>query len=96
MLTPHMITALQKALVPHRKMASPLDHDLTLPQYCSECPRSGFSVRFFGSKGSINFVKILKPSNCSSSLMCNFENGGFGWFLWSYSSKTCLNCLKYI
>jgi hypothetical protein len=28
--------------------------------------------------------------------MCNFENGGFFWFLWSYLSKTCLICLEYI
>ena len=25
-----------------------------------------------------------------------FENGGIFWFLWSYSSKTCENRLKYI
>jgi len=31
----------------------------------------GCSVRFFGSKGSIKFVKVLKPSNCSKGLMCN-------------------------
>jgi hypothetical protein len=42
------------------------------------------------------FVKVLEPSNCSSSSMCDFENGGFCWFLRSYSSKTCLNCYKYI
>jgi len=36
----------------------------------------GCSVRFFGSKGLIQFVKVLEPSNCSSSLMSNFENGG--------------------
>ena len=40
MLPPHIITALQKwALVPKVKMASPLDHDPTLPQYWSEHPR---------------------------------------------------------
>ena len=42
------------------------------------------------------FVKVLEPSNCSSSSMCDFENGGFCWFLRSYSSKTCLFCLEYI
>ena len=56
----------------------------------------GCSVHFFGSKGSIKFVKVLEPSNCLSSSMCNFENGGFCWFLRSYSSKTCLFCLEYI
>jgi hypothetical protein len=50
----------------------------------------GCSIRFFGSKGSIKFVKVLEPSNCSSSLMCNFGNEQFCWFPWSYSSKTCL------
>ena len=49
----------------------------------------GCPVQFFGSKGSMKFVKVLEPSNCSSSSMCNFGNGGFCWFPWSYSSKTC-------
>jgi len=44
----------------------------------------------------MKFVKILEPSNCVSSSMCNFENGGFCRFLWSNLSKPCLNCLKHI
>jgi hypothetical protein len=56
----------------------------------------GCSIRFFGIKGLIKFVKVLKPMNCSSNLMCNFENGGFCLFSWSYSSKTCLHCLTCI
>jgi len=47
----------------------------------------------FWSKGSIKFVKVLDPSNCSNSSICNFGNGGFCWFPWFYSSKTCLYCL---
>jgi hypothetical protein len=44
------------------------------------CVLQGCSVRLFGSKGSIKFVKVLEPSNCSSSSMCIFENGGFCLF----------------
>jgi hypothetical protein len=33
--------------------------------------KTGF--RFFGSKGSIKFVKVLEPSNCLSGSMCNFK-----------------------
>ena len=36
------------------------------------CVYQGCSVRFCESKGSIKFVKVLEPSNCSSSSMCNF------------------------
>jgi len=39
---------------------------------------------------------LWEPSNCLSSLMCNFENGGFCLFPWSYSSETCLYCLTWI
>ena len=57
MLPPHIITALQKwALVTIEKMASPLDHDPTLPQYWSEHLRdeafkahcNAFSSKFTG------------------------------------------------
>jgi len=41
-------------------------------------------------------VKVLEPSNCLSSLMCKVENEGFCWSLWSYLSKTCLNCLRFM
>ena len=49
----------------------------------------------FLSKGSIKIVKVIEPSNCSSSLI--YENIVYyiSWFLYSYSSKKCLNCLKY-
>lgn len=50
----------------------------------------------FGSKGLIMFMKDLEPSNYSSSSMYNFKDGVFCRFLWSYSPKTCLNCLTYI
>jgi len=63
---------------------------------CGVCFMQGCLIRFFESKGSIKFVKVLEPLNCSSSSMCNFENGGFCWFLKSYLSKTCLNCLQFI
>jgi len=33
------------------------------------------------------FDKDLEPLNSSSSLMCNFENGGFCWFPWSRLSN---------
>ena len=38
----------------------------------------GCSVRFFGSKGSIKFVKVLEPSNCSKGSMCNFWKRALG------------------
>ena len=54
MLPPHIITALQKwALVTIEKMASPLDHDPTLPQYWSEHPRDqafGVNCNAYSSK----------------------------------------------
>jgi len=54
MLPPHIITALQKwALVTKEKMASPFDHDTTLPQYWSEHPRDkafGANCNAFSSK----------------------------------------------
>jgi len=37
----------------------------------------GLFSSIFGSKGSINFLKVLESSNGSSSSMCNFEIGGF-------------------
>ena len=47
MLPPHSITALQNlALVTKEKMASPLNHAPTLPQYWSEQPRD----KAFGAK----------------------------------------------
>ena len=42
------------------------------------CTDQGCSVRFFGSKGSIKFVKVLEPSNCSKGLMCNFRKRALG------------------
>lgn len=54
--------------------------------------KQGCLARFLGSKGSINFVKVLEPSNRLSSATCNFGNEGFRWFPWSYPSKTCLYC----
>jgi hypothetical protein len=44
------------------------------------CFIQGCSDQFFGNKGSIKFVKVLEPSNCSSSSMCNSGNGGFCWY----------------
>jgi len=34
---------------------------------------------FVGSKGLIQFVKIVEPSNCLSGLMCGFGIGVFCW-----------------
>ena len=48
----------------------------------------------FLSKGSIKIVKVIEPSNCSSSSMCDFEE--LCWFLLSYSSKTCLYFFCYV
>ena len=39
-------------------------------------------------------MKVLEPSNCSSSSMCDFEE--LCWFLLSYSSKTCLYFFCYV
>jgi len=49
----------------------------------------------FGSKGSVEFVKVLEPSICSCNSMCNFEKGGLCCFMWSFSFNTCLNCRNY-
>jgi len=38
----------------------------------------GLFGSFFGSKGSIMFVKVLEPSNCSKGLMCNFGKRALG------------------
>ena len=38
----------------------------------------GCSVRFSGSNGSIKFVKVVKPSNCSKGSMCNFGKQALG------------------
>jgi len=38
----------------------------------------GFSVLFFGSKGSINFVKVLESSNCLKGSTCNFGKRTLG------------------
>jgi hypothetical protein len=51
---------------------------------------------YFWEQGFDKIRESSVPLNCSSSLMCNFENGGVCWFLWSYSPKTCLICLKHI
>jgi len=36
------------------------------------------SIRFLGSKGSIKFVKVQEPSNCSKVSMCNFGKRALG------------------
>jgi hypothetical protein len=35
---------------------------------------------FYGSKGSMKFLKAPEPSYCLSSPTCSFENGGLCWF----------------
>ena len=44
--------------------------DMGRNEWLSITKQQGCSVRSFGSKGSIKFVKVLKPSNCSKGSMC--------------------------
>jgi hypothetical protein len=47
-------------------------------EYAHSRSDQGCSVRFFGSKGSLKFVKVLEPSNCSKGPMCNFGKWALG------------------
>jgi len=52
-------------------------------------------VRFFGSKGSIKFVIVLEPSNCSSSSMYNSEMEDFSGFHGHTRPKHACNVCEY-
>jgi len=55
------------------------------------CVKAGLFNSFFGEQG---FVKVLEPSNCSSSSMCNFKIfEGFAGFCCHTRPKHACNVL---
>ena len=52
---------------------------------------SGLFSSFFWEQESIQFVKLLEPSNYPSSLMCNFEMENFAGFCGHARPKPACN-----